>query len=191
MALETKTSHLRPSSTQQNVVQEPGSSYSSRPPSYRANAPADNSFGKGVAIYPNSNGMQTGPEATTATPMAPPPAAMTITVDPLPPMPTAAPSPVTFEMVLDESLLRPPPLPARSHGLKRGLQVPSRISTISWGFSFPRILAEHGVTETQWQLFSHELKHFARMRTSRLIALMACEALFGYICQPAGPFVGQ
>lgn len=191
MPRKKTTSRLRPSLTQQHVVQEPGSDYSSRPPSYRANGPGGSPFGNGIAVYPNSNGMQTESEATTAIPMAPRPMAMTTTVDPLPPIPTAGLGLSDFNVVVDEGLLRPPPQLARPHGLRRGLQVPSRISVISWGFSFPKILAEHGVTKTQWGLFTHDVKRFARMHIVQLLGLLACEAVFGYFFAPVGPFIGQ
>lgn len=188
VALKKKTSSLHPSSTHQNVVQEPEPSYSSRPPSYTTTVPFDESFGNGDAIYPNSIGTQTGLQGRTATPMEPPPAAVAATVDPLPLMPTANADPSALEMVLDESLPTPPPLPARPSGLERGLQIPSRGSVITWGFSLPKILAERGVTKKQWKRFSHELKRFARMRMSQLLTVLACEVCVHNIF---GPVVGQ
>ena len=188
VALKTKSSSLHPSSAHQNIGQDPEPSYSSRPPSYNTNAPFEDSFGNGDAIYPNSNGMQTGSEATTATPMAPPPAAMTNTVDPLSPMHTADSDSSALELVLNESLPTPLPLPAQPPGLERGLQIPSRGSVITWGFSLPKILAERGVTKKEWKRFSHELKRFARMRMSQLLTVLACEVCVHHVF---GPIVGQ
>ena len=188
VALKSKTSSLHPSSTQQHVVQELEASYSSRPPSYTTNAPFEDSFGNGDAIDPNSNSMQTGLQDTTATPIDPPPAAMAAAVDPLPPMPTVDADSSALEIVLDESLPTPPPLPAQPSVLERGLQIPSRGSVITWGFSLPKILAERGVTKKEWKRFSHELKRFARMRMSQLLTVLACEVCVHNVF---GPIVGQ
>lgn len=176
VALKKKTSSLHPSSGQ-----EPEPSYSSRPPSYITKAPYEDSFGKADAIYPSSSSMQTGSEAMTVTPMAPPPAAMTSPVDPLSPMHPADADSSALEMVLNESLPTPPPLPTQPSGLERGLQISSRGSVITWGFSLPKILAERGVTKKQWKRFSHELKRFARMRMSQLLTVLACEVSLGLV----------
>lgn len=76
---------------------------------------------------------------------------------PLPAAPT--------EVVLDEGL--PSPLPYRPPGLSRGLQIPSRVSLITWGFSFPKVLLEHGVSKHHWRLFKHELEKFAGLSVSQ------------------------
>ena len=89
----------------------------------------------------------------------------------------------------------PPPLPSAnddpfSSGLRRGLHIPSRASHITWGFSFPEMLAEQGVTKPQWKLFTRELTAFASMSIGQWATVLACSSglgiVFGYIAIPPG-----
>lgn len=186
--VESKTPSLHPSPSQNDGVQEPQSSSTSELPPYFRNTPLENSFRDGDASggysYPNSNGVQKGPKSATATHAEPPPATTATLLDNLASAPVNDNDPFVDTMVLDESL--PPPLPPQPSGLKRGLQIPSRVSLITWGFSFPEILAEQGVSKTQWRMFKHELETFARMSLSQWITVAAIDIL---ICN-FGPITG-
>ena len=76
-----------------------------------------------------------------------------------------------------------PPKP-RS-GLARGLHIPTRVSLISWGFGFPDVLAEQGVSKEQWRLFRYELEEFARLTLSQRVSVsgytVAITHLFSFI----------
>ena len=185
---KSKTPSLRPSSSQNDGVQEAESSNASELPPYIRNTPLDRPFRDGDAprgfFYPNSNGMQKGLNTATASHADPPPATTATLLDTLPPAPVADNDPFVDTMGLDESL--PPPLPPRPSSLKRGLQIPSRVSLITCGFSFPEILAEQGVSKTQWRMFKHELETFARMSLSQWITVAAYDIL---ICN-LGPITG-
>lgn len=186
--MEPNTSSLDPSSSQEMGVQEPESSNSSGPPPSDRDTPLENPFREGDApvgyFYPNSNSMQKSLKPAAATHMDPAPATLppvlTANADPF-----ADADPSAAEMTLDESLLPHPSLPARPSGLSRGLQIPSRISLITWGFGFPQILAEQGVTKSQWKLFMRELKAFAELSVGQWVTVVACthgvSLLFGAI----------
>lgn len=182
--VELSTSNLHPTSTHNNSVQRPESSRASGPPSYTRTAPLDDPFRDGdtpVGIFdPNRHDVQEGLKPATATHEDPPAVATANLVDSPPPESTAdADADADVEMVLDESLLSPPPLPPRPSGLKRGLQIPSRFNTITWGFSFPNVLAEQGVTELQWKWFKRELKAFASMSKSQWVTVLFCSNFIG------------
>lgn len=186
--VESNTSTLQLSSTYNNGVQGPESSNSLGPPPYTKNAPLDDPFRGGDAhvgyFYPKSKGVQKDFRPATAT-RVDLPSATTTPLEPLPPVPTDDADSFAVDVVLDGSLLPPQPLPARPSGLKRGLQIPSRVSLITWGFSFPPVLAEQGVTKSQWKLFKHELKAFARLSLGQWVTVIACtqgvSLLFGQI----------
>ena len=186
--VELKTPSIRPSSSQNDGVQEPESSSASELPPYIRNTPLGDPFRAGDTprgyFYPNSNGMQRGLKTATASHADPPPATTATLLDTLPPAPVRDNDPFVDTMVLDESL--PPPLPPRPSGLKRGLQIPSRVSLITCGFSFPEILADQGVSKTQWRMFKHELEAFARLSLSQWITVAAYDIL---ICN-FGPITG-
>ncbi len=179
---------LHPSSTNNNSAQEPESSNSSAPPPYVRNTPLDNPFRDGEApagdFYLNGNSVPKGIQSTTASHHD------ASLADPLPPVPSANDDPFAVDLVLNESLLSRPPLLAQSSGLRRGLHIPSRASHITWGFSFPEILAEQGVTKTQWKSFMHEVKAFASMSIGQWAACLACSSglgiVFGYFAIPPG-----
>ena len=183
---------LYPFSTNNNCAEEPESSNSSAPPPYARNTPLDNPFRDGNSPvgysypYPNGNGVQRGLKPATATNDGASPATVTTFADPLPPVSSANDDPFAVDLVLDESLS------ARSSGLRRGLHIPSRASHITWGFNFPEILAEQGVTRPQWKLFMHDLKAFASMSFGQWATVLACSGglglVFGYGAIPAGRF---
>ena len=187
--VQSKTPSLHPSSSQNDGVQEPGSSSASELPPYIRNTPLGNPFRDGDApggyFYPNSNDMQKGPKSAPSTHADPPPTTTGTLLDTLPPAPITNADPFVDTMVLDEGLS--PPLPPRPSGLKRGLQIPSRVSLITWGFRFPEILAEQGVSKPQWRNFKHELETFARMSASQWITVAAIDIL---ICH-FGPISGE
>lgn len=189
----TPNPHL--SSTHSNGVQGPGSSDSSVPPPYTRNSPLDAPLRDGhapvVHIYSNCNGTQNGLQPATAAHMDPSPARMTTHVDPITPVPAADARPFAVEMVLNESLLTPPSLPTRAFGLRRGLQIPSRVSIITWGFSLPKVLAEQGVTKSYWRLFKHELEDFARMSVSQWVTVIAYGQGIGLFFGLFGSIPGQ
>ena len=164
---EPNTPNPHESSSQHNEVETVASSSTTEPPPYSRNAAPDDPF----RDYANSNGTQKGLKRVATEPALPTTATL---IGPLPA--------VSTEMVLDEGLL-PPPLPYRPPVLSRGLQIPSRVSLITWGFSFPKILAEQGVSEEHWRLFKHELETFARMTISQRLSV----AGYGFLC---GYFLG-
>ena len=140
-------------------------------------------------IYLDSNGLQKGvvePATTTAaTATAPtnlPPAAMSTRENPRVPALVIIGDPFADEAVSDEDL--PAPLP---HILRRGLQVPSRVSRIKFGFSFPEILAMQGIRKAQWKVFRRELKGFARLTLSQQLTAVLVEVLVDHIASfPVG-----
>ena len=175
---QNDTSNFHPSSTQNNGDHRPGPSNPSKPPSYARDIPLENPF-------QNGDGVQESLQPSPAKNMDPAPT--TAIVMSLPPVSSPNDDPFTIETVFDDSLSALPPLPPRPLGLRRGLQIPSRISLISWGFSFPKILLEHGVTKPHWRRFKHELKKFAHMSFGQwaqcIVTSHAVGAVFG---QPAG-----
>lgn len=174
------TSNLHPASTYHNSVQRPEFSRASGPPSYTRTASLDDPFRDGdtpVGYFdPKRHDVQKGLESATATHENPPPVATANLVDSPPPESIAD---ADLEMGLDESLISPPPLPPRPSGLKRGLQIPSRFNTITWGFSFPNVLAEQGVTELQWKSFKRELKALASMSKLQWVTVLLCANFVG------------
>lgn len=164
---------------------------SSVPPPYTRNSPLDAPLRDGdapvVHFYSNCNGTQNGLQPAMAPHLDPPPATTTTHVDPSTPVTAADADPFAVEMVLDESLLTPPSLPARASGLRRGLQIPSRVSIITWGFSLPKVLAEQGVTKSYWRLFKHELEDFARMSVLQWVTVLAYGQCVNLLL---GPFPG-
>lgn len=190
--VESNASSPRPSPTRSNGVQEPESSRASQLPAYTKNAPLDDPFrDEGAPVEnpsSNSDGMQKGSKAATAIHMDQPLATVTTIVEPSPPAPAADADPFAVDVVLDGSLLTPPLLPDRPSGLQRGLQIPSRVSHITWGFSFPKVLADHGVTKPFWRAFKHELKAFASMSVTQHVTVIACHIGVHYVL---GPIAGQ
>lgn len=179
----SNTPTIRQSSTHSNAAQEPQSSNASQLPAYSRNAPLDDPFRDGDApVRCNNNGMQKGhrPATTTCTDPSP------NRVNHVPPVPNTNANACAGGVILEERRL--PPLPPRPAGLKRGLQIPSRVGRITWGFSFPYLLVEHGVTKEQWRFFAHELKNFARMTFSQRLSAAAWEVFVGYFTTPV---VGQ
>ena len=162
-----------PGQQDNGVLQEEvvaSSSAAAEPPPYRRERPLDDPF----RDYPRSNVTRNSlnraepADAEAALPTT------AMLIEPLPTVPT--------DTVFDEDLL--PPLPYRPPGLSRGLQIPSRVSFITWGFSFPKVLPEQGVTKEQWQLFKHELESFARMTMSQRITVRGTGFLVGHFFGP-------
>ena len=102
----------------------------------------------------------------------------TMLIGPLPAVTTDNTYPFSHEMVLGEGLA--PPLPPRP-GLSRGLQIPSRVSLITWGFSFPNVLPEQGVSKEQWRLFKSELESFANLTLLQHFTVIGCGFLVHHI----------
>jgi len=48
-------------------------------------------------------------------------------------------------------------------GLKRGIQIPTRMSYVTSGFPLPKALVDAGVDEARWQQFSNEAKSHGAM----------------------------
>lgn len=165
---ESDNPGLQQSSSHNNDAQEAESSSVSGLPPYSRKSPLQDPFRDGEApvgcFYTN------GLNSATATRFDPVPATTATLLDPLPQEPSANTNPFLGDILLDEDLS--PPLPPRPSGLVRGLQIPSRISLITWGFGFPEILAEQGIDKEQWRLFKHELEAFARMRILDYIAIV-------------------
>lgn len=172
--------NFHPSFTRNNGDQRPGPSNPSKSPSYAL----------GILLekpLQNGDGVQESLQPSPAKNMDPSPSPTTAIVMRLPPVPSPNADPFTIETVFDDSLSPLPPLPTRPPGLRRGLQIPSRISLISWGFSFPKILLEHGVTKQHWRRFKHELKKFAHMTFGQWAQVMITSHAVGtFFGQPAG-----
>ena len=62
------------------------------------------------------------------------------------------------------------------------MQVPSGISHITWDFKLPPALAKAGVGKKQWNSFTHEVKHHARMSKSQLCTVFASGWAIGVVC---------
>ena len=163
---EPDTPSLHQSSSHDNGVKVIASSSASEPPPYSRNSLLDDPF----RDYANGNGMQKGLKPATTTDAEPALPTTAMLIEPLPAVPT--------DMVLDEGL--PSPLPYQPIGLSRGLQIPSRVSLITWGFSFPKVLPEQGVSKEQWRLFKHELEKFAFMTMSQHLAVVGYGYLVGH-----------
>ena len=164
-----------PSSSHDINPPMPGSSNAAQPPSYTRNPPLQDPFRDGDAvvgyIYPMNNGIQKNLKGESTDPL--PTTRAPLLVEPLR---LAADDPFAEGIILDESHLPSP----RPSGLTRGLQIPTRVSLISWGFSFPDILAEQGVSKEHWRLFQHELEQFAYMRLSQWLTVIGCHLLVSY-----------
>lgn len=167
-------------------VQEAESSSASGLPPYSGKSPLRDPFRDGDAsvgyFYTNENGMENSLKPAIATRSVPVSVTTAQLLDPLPQVPSANTNPFLGETLLDED--SPPPLPPRPSGLKRGLQIPSRVSLITWGFSFPEILFEQGINKEQWRSFKHELEAFARMGIHDYIAIAGCQLIIGHCLSP-------
>ena len=163
---EPDTPSLHQSSSHDDGVEGIASSSAAEPPPYSRNAPLDDPFKDDA----NSNGMQKGLKPATTTDAEPGPET-TMLIESLPATPT--------DMVPDEGL--PSPLPYRPPGLSRGLQIPSRVSLITWGFSFPKVLPEQGVSKEQWRRFKYELESFAYLTTSQLLTVVGYGFLVSHV----------
>ena len=197
--VESNIPTLQLSSTRTNGMQGPESSNSSGPPSYTRNTLLNDAFRDSEApmeyFYPDTKGVQKSLKPAMVTHMDPPSAPMTTPIEPLPSVPTADADSFAVEVVLDRSQCPPSSLPSRPSGLKRGLQIPSRTSLITWGFTFPQVLAEQGVTKPQWKLFEKELKAFARLSVGQWVTVIACthavSLLFGAIVGQSPSLAGS
>ena len=164
-----------PSSSHDRFPPVPESSNAAQPPPYTRNPPLQDPFRDGDAGVgdncPLNNGVQKYLKGGTGDP--PPTIKAPFLVEPLR---LTADDPFVGGIALDESLPRSP----RPSGLTRGLQIPSRVSLISCGFSFPDILAEHGVSKEQWRVFEHEVEDFAFMSLSQWLTVIGCDLVVSY-----------
>ena len=186
--IESNASTPSSSSPHKNGAQSRKSSNGAHPPPYTKNTALDDPFRDEVPPRGNfssdSDDTQKALMPAAAIDMDHPPATTPTTVVTPPPMPSAAADP--FAVEVDSSLLSPPPPSSRPPGLRRGLQIPSRVSHITWGFSFPKVLAEHGVTKPVWRKFKHEVKAFASMSFTQHVTVIACHVGLDHFLGP-GP----
>lgn len=178
----SNTSTLPLSTNPNNRDHGPESSEASVSPPDARNSPLDQPFRDGDASMkyydPNGNDMHKAAQPGTAAHTSP---LRTVTANLVDPVPTANADPVPVNMMPDDRVSPPPTLPARPSGLRRGLQIPSRVGVITWGFSLPKVLAEQGVNKPQWTMFSHELQAFAWMSKSQWVTVIACHVGIGHI----------
>lgn len=179
---ESHIPSLRQAASHKHVVQRPELNNASRPPSYYANSPLWDPFRDGDAptgyFYTGNTGMQNGSNSATAAYIVPVPTTTAPLLDPIKRVPSANTNPFLGEMPLDEEL--PPLLPPRPCNFERGLQIPSRVSLITWGFSFPEILAEQGINKEQWRSFKHELESFARLGIFDIITMIGTQMIVSH-----------
>jgi len=74
--------------------------------------------------------------------------------------------------------------------LERGLQVPSRMGTITSGFRRPPILAAYGVSKLKWKLFTRELKGYARMSGKQFGTYVGWNIVYGVCWSLVLPAIG-
>ena len=55
----------------------------------------------------------------------------------------------------------------RSASLGIGLQVPTRRSTITSGFKYPKVLATYGINKAMWKAFTRDVEHYGEMTGSQ------------------------
>ena len=106
----------------------------------------------------------------------------------LPSLPTRDVDPFAVGIGLDENPPLPPPPSVVPSGLRRGLAIPSRVSVITLGFSFPKVLAEQGVARPRWKMFKRELESFAFMSVSQYLTVIASNMAVAHFF---GPIAGQ
>ena len=75
--------------------------------------------------------------------------------------------------------------------LQRGLQIPSRLGTITSGFKLPPLLQEHAVSVKQWNLFTKELRGHAIMTGNQFVTYVGASLGFGLVWNVISPFFGM
>ena len=65
--------------------------------------------------------------------------------------------------------------------LKRGLQIPTRISYITSGFQLPPTLCDAGVDRARWKAFTREVKACGSMSKSQWASVIGCSLALGLL----------
>ena len=65
--------------------------------------------------------------------------------------------------------------------LRRGLQIPTRISYITSGFRLPPTLCDAGVDRAQWKAFTREVKGCGSMSKSQWVCVLGCSLGVGLL----------
>lgn len=171
-------------------IQVIASSSTAEPPPYSRNGPLEDPFRDGDTsvdnFYANGNGMRKGLKAVATADAEPALPTTAVLIEPVPAEPADNALPFSHAMVFDEELSAP--IPPRPFGLSRGLQIPSRVSLITWGFSFPKALPEQGVSKEQWRYFKHQLESFANLTLTQRFTVVGYSYLVGHFF---GPIPGQ
>ena len=167
-------SGIHASSSRSSPLLKPESRRTSLPPAYSRKSPLDNPFSDQHATERGSSldkeGVQEILTGATATCVG------------STPQPSAPGNPVISEVIIEEDLI--PPLPSQPAGIQRGLQIPSRVSRITYGFKFPKILLEHGVTRAAFRIFKHELEAFAHLTWSQHFKVWGCHIVAEHFLGP-------
>ena len=82
------------------------------------------------------------------------------------------------------------PRPAKTV-LKRGLQIPTRISYITSGFRLPRALCDAGVDRARWAAFTKEVTASGKMSKSQWATVVGCSCAVGLLVDCFLPPCGQ
>ena len=75
--------------------------------------------------------------------------------------------------------------------LKRGLQIPTRISYITSGFRLPPTLCDAGVDRARWKAFTREVKGYGSMSKSQWASMLGINLAVGIIVDFVVPGAGQ
>ena len=75
--------------------------------------------------------------------------------------------------------------------LKRGLQIPTRISYITSGFRLPPTLCDAGVDRARWKAFTREIKGYGSMSKSQWASMLGINLAIGLIVDFIVPGAGQ
>lgn len=101
---------------------------------------------------------------------------------------------VSFIYDTPESIITPATetsiVPRRKPGLKRGLQIPSRMGTITSGFKLPPLLQAQGVSKREWRVFTMELKSYATMHGKQLVNFAGISIGYGVLGVFIAPHLG-
>ena len=65
--------------------------------------------------------------------------------------------------------------------LRRGLQIPTRISFITSGFHLPSTLCDAGVDRARWKAFTSEVKGYGSMSKSQWANVLGCSFAVGLV----------
>ncbi len=76
--------------------------------------------------------------------------------------------------------------------LKRGLQIPTRISYITSGFRLPPTLCDAGVDRARWKAFTRDVKGYGSMSKSQWASVLGCSCAVGlFVDCFFAPLLGQ